>query len=164
MAATTARYIGLRTYRYRPPTTRRSVGATGAGVPRPSATNRAKAWTSTIAPRMSRISPATRTGAHPASDPRTCHRVSHQGTRPATTPGATAKNSTLPTAAVGLFTLAAQAPRDSSVRGIRILPALRRGNIQTVCMELTYPDLHTDSTYDKRFAAGRANRRITKGI
>src|SRR5579872_1615169 len=155
MAATTARYMGLRTYRYRPPTTRLSVGATGAGVPRPSATNRAKAWTSTIAPRMSRISPATRTGAQPASDPRTCHRVSHQGTTPATTPGATAKNSTLPTAAVSLFMPAAQAPRDSSVRDIRVLLVLRQANIQTVCMELTYQDLHTDSTHDKGFAVRR---------
>src|SRR6185312_6585035 len=135
MVATTARYIGLRTYRYRPPTTRRSVGATGAGVPRPSATNRAKAWTRTIAPRMSMISPATRTGAQWASGPRTCHRVSHQGTTPATTPGAAAKNSVLPTAAAGLRmqTVCARRPArarrcadefpgpwPSSLRGVRL--------------------------------------------
>ena len=35
MSAATARYIGLRTWRYRPVTTRCSVGATGAGVPSP---------------------------------------------------------------------------------------------------------------------------------
>src|SRR5690349_13367469 len=169
MVATTARYIGLRTYRYRPPTTRRSVGATGAGVPRPSATNRAKAWTRTIAPRMSMISPATRTGAQWASGPRTCHRVSHQGTTPATTPGAAAKNSALPAAAVGLRTLAPQAagravafrarpamrsavragPWDSSVRGRGFSRCFAGNNIRTVCMYTTYPDLHTDSTYGK---------------
>src|SRR5690348_14457594 len=44
---------------------------------------------------------------------------------------------------------ATQAPWDSSVRSIRVLLMPRRDNIQTVCMELTYPDLHTDSTYDK---------------
>src|SRR4029077_3624398 len=63
--------------------------------------------------------------------------------------GATAKNSTLPTAAVSLFTPAAQAPWEGSVRSIRVLLMLRHVNIQTVCMEFTYPDLHTDSTYDK---------------
>src|SRR5213083_3031128 len=40
-------------------------------------------------------------------------------------------------------------PCDSSVRGIWVLPVLRQGNIQTVCTEFTYPDLHTDSTYGK---------------
>jgi hypothetical protein len=35
IAPTTARYIGLRVKRYTPPTTRCSVGASGAGVPTP---------------------------------------------------------------------------------------------------------------------------------
>src|SRR5262245_6374872 len=114
MAATTARYMGLRTYRYRPPITRCSVGATGEGVPSPSMTNRAKAWTRTNAPRTRRITPPTRRAAQWASGPRTCQCVSHQGTRPATTPGATAKNSALPAAAVGLRILA---PSPVSVGG-----------------------------------------------
>src|SRR5499427_2199886 len=41
IVASSARYMGLRTYRYRPPTTRCAGGATGAGVPSPSTTNRA---------------------------------------------------------------------------------------------------------------------------
>src|SRR6185295_8808551 len=96
MAESTARYIGLRTYRYAPVVTSRSVGATGAGVPSPSRTKRTKS--------LARLGTATRTSTAPAI--RTTggaglilHRVSHHGSTPATTPGARAKNSALPSAA-----------------------------------------------------------------
>jgi hypothetical protein len=104
MVDTTARYMGLRTYRYRPPTTSRWVGATGAGVPEPSATKRTNACTSTTTPAASSTAPATRSGtqAQDGCGWRTRQPVSHQGTRPATTPGASTKNTTLTAAAAGL--------------------------------------------------------------
>ena len=55
-----------------------------------------------MAPVTSMTSPVTRTVAQWVSGPRTRQPVSHQGTRPATTPGAIAKNSALPAAAVDL--------------------------------------------------------------
>lgn len=45
---------------------------------------------------------ASRTQAQDGCGCRTCQPVSHQGTRPATTPGASTKNAALPAAAVGL--------------------------------------------------------------
>src|SRR5262245_37643 len=100
MTVTTARYIGLRTWRYRPPTTSDSVGATGAGVPDPSVTKRAKAITSTAAPAATRATPSPRSGA--ATDPPERQSVSSQGMAPATTPGATTKNAAAPRVASGL--------------------------------------------------------------
>src|SRR5207245_6369216 len=81
---------------YRPPTTSLSVGATGAGVPIPSATKRAKASRSTAAPAATAIQPMTWSHAGAPAD---CHRLRSQGTRPATTPGARTRKSRLPTAA-----------------------------------------------------------------
>jgi hypothetical protein len=99
MIAATATYMGLRTCRYRPPTTSCSVGATGAGVPTPSTTKRTKAWTSTNRPAAIRAAPSTRSagGVRWASHP-----VSHHGIRPAVTPGARAKKAALPAAAIAL--------------------------------------------------------------
>src|SRR5579872_1384194 len=47
---TTATYIGLRTYRNKPLTTRWRVGSTGAGVPTPSRAKRAKESSKTGSP------------------------------------------------------------------------------------------------------------------
>src|SRR5215831_2138496 len=85
MTDVTARYIGLRTYRYSPRTTRCSVGAGGAGVPRPSIVNCANDPSSVAAPAAISSPPATR-----------CQPVSHQGTSPATTPGAITRKPALP--------------------------------------------------------------------
>src|SRR5262245_53900570 len=96
MADTTATYIGLRTYRYAPVTTSRSVGATGAGVPRPSRTKRTNALTRRGRATTRSTAPSTRTGAAIGW---LSHRVNHHGTSPTTTPGASAKKSALPSAA-----------------------------------------------------------------
>src|SRR6266496_1457444 len=87
--------------------TRCWVGAAGAGVPAPSATNRTKAVTSTATPAAMRTPPATRSGAqaHHGRGWRTRQPVSHQGSRPATTPGASTKKTAVPAAAIGLRTL-----------------------------------------------------------
>src|SRR5262245_25738185 len=94
MIDTTARYIGLRTYRYSPRTTRCSVGAGGAGVPRPSIVNCADDPSSAAAPAAISRPPATRTGTGHSAP--CCQPVSHQGTSPATTPGAMTRKPALP--------------------------------------------------------------------
>src|SRR4051794_12251215 len=99
MVAATARYIGLRTWRYAPPTTSRSVGATGAGVPIPSMTKRAKAWSRNATPVAISTAPATWTRG--AAEP-WCQCVMDHGINPATTPGATRRNRRLPRAALAL--------------------------------------------------------------
>src|SRR5215813_2482193 len=98
----TATYIGLRTYLYRPPTTNCLGGATGAGVPMPSVTNRANAWRSTAVPQMIRSAPNARNGSQGANGSQSRQRVSHQGTTPATKPGARTKKIKLPNAATAL--------------------------------------------------------------
>src|SRR5215217_167005 len=102
MIARPATYIGLRTWRYSPPTTRRLGAATGTGVPKPSTTKRVNAWTITISPTASRTAPSTRTGAKYGTGSCTRQPVSNHGIRPAKTPGPTTKNTALPTAAVCL--------------------------------------------------------------
>src|SRR5215203_607680 len=102
MIARPATYIGLRTWRYSPPTTRRLGAATGTGVPKPSTTKRVNAWTITISPAASRTAPSTRTGAKYGTGSCTRQPVSNHGIRPAKTPGPTTKNTALPTAAVCL--------------------------------------------------------------
>src|SRR5262245_36054170 len=98
MVASTARYMGLRTYRYSPRTTSCSVGAGGAGVPLPWTANCANAVRSATAPTPVSTAPVIRTGTgQPAPG---CHPVSHQGTRPATTPGAITRKAALPAVAV----------------------------------------------------------------
>src|SRR5918999_3574210 len=99
MVAATARYIGLRTYRYSPPATRRSGGATGAGVPRPSTTKRQNACRSTATPAARSTRPATRKGAQYGNGSRTRQPVNAHGTRPATIPGASTRNTRLASAA-----------------------------------------------------------------
>src|SRR6516165_2583487 len=106
MTASTARYMGLRTYRYSPRTTRCSVGAAGAGVPRPSSANCANDPSSVAAPAAISSPPATRTGTgHP---PPCCQPVSHQGTSPATTPGATTRKPALPAMAAAFVRIGAR--------------------------------------------------------
>ncbi|GAA3842739.1 hypothetical protein GCM10023083_86950 [Streptomyces phyllanthi] len=75
------------------------MGATGAGVPSPSTTNRTNADDSTTAPATSGTIPSPRKGGHqsPARHP-----VSHHGTSTATVPGTHARNTELPTAAADL--------------------------------------------------------------
>lgn len=97
MAASTARCMGLRTCRQGPATTRRCVGAIGAGVPRPCVTKTSKAQRIVVTPAMIRRVPATRSDSEGVC--RACQPVSHHGTSPATTPGASAKNPALPSAA-----------------------------------------------------------------
>ena len=96
MIAPTARYMGLRTQRYRPPTTSSCVGATGAepGAP-PARTARSRR------PVPSGRGPpaAIRAPPRPAGQG-SSYAVTNQGTTPATTPGATTKKSTLPQAAL----------------------------------------------------------------
>src|SRR5215211_3498573 len=123
MAASTATYIGLRTWRYAPPTTRRSGAATGAGVPWPSTTKRTNAWTSAISPATSTTPPSTRAGAQYGRGSRTCQRVSAHGTRPTTTPGANKKNSALPTAAVDLRIVTSHLPVTSIPEWAAFVPA-----------------------------------------
>src|SRR3954468_3776367 len=65
----------------------------------PSTTNRAKAWTSKAVPASRIRTPSRRAGSQYVSAAPGRHRVSHQGSRPATVPGARAKNTALPAAA-----------------------------------------------------------------
>src|SRR5829696_3051631 len=83
MAATTATYIGLRTWRYAPPTTRRSGAATGAGVPKPSTTKRTNAPTSAISAARSTTPPSTRAGAQYARGQQEEQRAAHRCRRSA---------------------------------------------------------------------------------
>src|SRR5262249_40751059 len=105
MIDTTARYIGLRTYRYSPRTTRCSVGAGGAGVPRPSVANCVNDPSSAAAPAAISTPPANRTGTGHAAP--CCQPVSHQGTSPATTPGATTRKPALPAMAAAFVRIGA---------------------------------------------------------
>src|SRR5258708_6625856 len=113
--------MGLRTYRYSPPTTRCSVGATGAGVPRPSTTNLANACTSTSPPATTSAPPSTLAGGHQlvARQP-----VSHSGPRPTSVPGASAMNTELPTAATDRRMGPGPGPRLRLVQA-RLCPELR---------------------------------------
>src|ERR687895_2395119 len=79
--------------------TSRSVGATGAGVPIPSATKRANAWSRTPTPTIRTMTPATWKGNQINPDASTSQPVSRHGIRPATMTGASAKKSALPAAA-----------------------------------------------------------------
>src|SRR5262249_40997426 len=105
MPASTARYMGLRTYRYSPRTTRCSVGAGGAGVPRPSVANCVNDPSSAAAPAAISTPPANRTGTGHAAP--CCQPVSHQGTSPATTPGATTRKPALPAMAAAFVRIGA---------------------------------------------------------
>ncbi|BCJ73036.1 hypothetical protein CS0771_25800 [Catellatospora sp. IY07-71] len=72
------------------------------GVPAPSVTNRANAFTTTAVPTRISSTPRARTGGHQWAAVR--HPVISQGARPATTHGAARKNAALPAAAVDLRT------------------------------------------------------------
>ena len=65
----------------------------------PSITNRANALTRTAAAQIVSTAPITRTGSQNGSGVSNRQPVSHQGTTPATTPGASAKKIPLPAAA-----------------------------------------------------------------
>ena len=73
------------------------MGATGAGVPIPSRAKRANALSSATTAAPSSSAPAARSGQGQERD---SHPVSSHGTRPATVPGATTRNSALPMAAL----------------------------------------------------------------
>src|SRR5690242_10136920 len=116
--------MGLRTHRYRPPTTSFSVGAAGEGVPAPSATNRANARSRTASPAASSSPPATRTGGHQGAARQP---VIQYGSTPTTSPGATSRNSRLPATAAGLRTaFSLGEDRVGGVAGAvdRVVPAL----------------------------------------
>ena len=109
------------------------MGATGAGVPMPSITKRAKACNSTATPAAMSSAPANRSPIHGSADRQP---VISQGTSPATTPGATRRNTTLPSAALtrdrmhGQFyarcastlcsSINAQSPADLAHHGLRM--------------------------------------------
>src|SRR5690606_8420411 len=84
--------------------TSRSVSATGAGVPEPSATNRANPATTTPVPARIRSTPAALATViqGSGSGERISQPETHPGPSPATTPGAARKKTALPIAAVVL--------------------------------------------------------------
>src|SRR5262249_40016406 len=92
-------YIGLRTYRLNPLTTKRWVGASGMGVP-PALAHCAKACTTGISPTTISSRPRTLATHQPGVAPGISHRVLSQGITPTTVPGATRKNAVEPAAAV----------------------------------------------------------------
>src|ERR1700723_1731879 len=92
MTDTTATYIGFRTYRYHPVTTRCFVGKIGAGVPRPWSANRANESRSTGRPARINTTPMIRNWNRPKKGGSNCQREIHHGTKPATTQGAITKN------------------------------------------------------------------------
>src|SRR3954452_16401215 len=96
MIASTARYIGLRTYRYGPTTTRWAVGIGGAGVPSARA-KRANASSSTRTPLRMTTAATIATGAAQPPVHVIRHPVIRAGISPATTPGVTTRNTTVPT-------------------------------------------------------------------
>src|SRR5690348_634920 len=73
--------------------------------------NCAKAATRTAAPAAIITTPATRTGT--GHELPACQPVSHHGTSPATTPGATTRNTTLPATAVS-FRIGPPSPQSLS--------------------------------------------------
>jgi hypothetical protein len=89
------------------------VGKTGAGVPSPWIANRRKESNKTRTAATTRRPPTTRRGNHPITGVSKRHREIHQGTRPATVPGASTKKSV--------------DPRTANTRLIRIF-SLRRAN------------------------------------
>src|SRR5262245_49991208 len=94
-----ARYIGLRTWRYRPVTTSRSGGAMGAGVPRPWRAKRAKESSKTGSPAAISRAPSTRNPTKPTSGGATRQPEIQNGTNTTKVPGATTRNRTDPTTA-----------------------------------------------------------------
>ncbi len=94
-------YIGLRTKRLKPVTTRRSVGAIGIGVP-PALANWMNACTGGMRP--STISTTPRTTRSGGLDPGISQWVINHGPSPAKVPGAATKNAADPTAAVEVRT------------------------------------------------------------
>lgn len=99
----TATYIGFRTCRYQPETTRCFGGRTGAGVPNPSIANRRNESISTTNPAAISATPAKRIGSPPKNGACAVHREINHGTTPATVPGARKKNTIEPKAAETRF-------------------------------------------------------------
>src|ERR1700757_1391121 len=99
MATSSPTYIGLRTYRLNPVTTRRCVAAIGIGVP-PALANWPNACTGGMRPTTISTTPSTirQVGVEPAISQWV---ISH-GKRPTTVPGATTKNAADAIAAVDL--------------------------------------------------------------
>lgn len=101
--AVTATYIGLRTCRYQPDTTRCFVGNTGAGVPTPSIAKRRNESISTIDPAAISATPAMRSNSASGNPSCAVHREINHGTKPATVPGASKKKMIEPKAAETRF-------------------------------------------------------------
>jgi len=91
MTTSSPTYIGLRTYRLNPVTTRHWVGAIGMGVP-PALTNCTNAFTGGMRPATISSTPSTWATRHIGVEPVIYHRVISHGMRPTTEPGATRKN------------------------------------------------------------------------
>src|SRR3954454_14443189 len=125
MSAPTATYIGLRTWRYAPPTTNRSVGATGAGVPSPSSTKRTNASSRTTRPAPIIRPPSTRSGVHHVS---ASQRVRSHGISPATTPGAIMRKAKLWAAARRRFPGNASLIESRPARSL-VAQSARRGSL-----------------------------------
>ena len=112
--ATTQTYMGFRTNRYRPDATSASVCSTGPGVPRPSRAKRAKQSTRQAKPTPTATMPTTRSPGSPSKVAWNVQPTSANGTTPATSPGATRKNTSDPrTARVRVpFSNTSETPRD----------------------------------------------------
>src|SRR6185369_5779110 len=108
MMATTATYIGLRTKRYRPVTTRFRVGAIGAGVPSPCSAKRANESTSPGTPARINITPMTRVNSRPKNGGRSSQRVIDHWMSSANVQGATTKKKAEPRMAIVFCTAAPQ--------------------------------------------------------
>ena len=96
MIDSTARYIGLRTYRYGPTTTRWAVGigVRGRAVRTREADERVQQHHDTAQDDEDRDDPDRR---EPATPPRDPPAGDHRGISPATTPGASTRNTIVPT-------------------------------------------------------------------
>src|SRR6478672_9442940 len=92
--------MGLRTWRYRPVTTRFCVGAIGAGVPNPCNAKRANESTMPGRPATINRIPTARVASRSKKGGRNSQRVIHHGTSPATELGATAKKRAEPNTAI----------------------------------------------------------------
>ena len=73
------------------------MGSTGAGVPRPCNAKRANESSNAGAPAAINATPSHRVQAIPSSGGSNFQPEIHQGTSPATVPGASRRNNTVPT-------------------------------------------------------------------
>src|SRR5499427_2168033 len=114
ISAVTSTYIGLRTYRKNPVTTRRLGGITGAGVPRPCNAKRANESSKMGNPATIRAAPSTRAIGN--SGGAKCQCVRFQGTYTASVPGAMTRNIAEPMIAAARCTIGAYSTPPRIVR------------------------------------------------